>query len=316
MPRHNVKVAVVAGGAGFIGSHLCEYLLKKNYRVYAVDNLITGRRKNIESLLQHSDFTWIDHDIINPLLMNSPCDEIYNLASPASPVDFEKFPDFILKTAALGHLNLLNWARTHNSKILFASTSEIYGDPLIHPQVESYLGNVDCTGIRGCYDEGKRFGEALSMSYRRKYKLQTRIARIFNTYGPRMRPEDGRVIPNFFTQALAGKPLTVYGDGKQTRSLCYVTDLVEGLYRLMQSEIHLPINIGNPQEMTILEIAKAVSEACSVKLETESKPLPPSDPRLRRPDISKAKTLLKWSPQTSLSQGMILTCNYFKNLVP
>jgi dTDP-glucose 4,6-dehydratase len=307
-----MKTALVAGGAGFIGSHLCEFLLNKGYRVYAIDNMVTGQRKNIEHLIQNKNFSWIDHDIINPLFMNSPCDEIYNLASPASPIDFEKIPDFILKTSAIGHLNLLNWAKTHNARILFASTSEVYGDPLVHPQVESYLGNVDCTGIRGCYDEAKRFGEALSMSYRRLYKLETRIARIFNTYGPRMRPEDGRVIPNFFTQALNDKPLTIYGDGKQTRSLCYVSDLVEGLFKLMQSDQFTPINIGNPQEQTILELAQVVADVCKTKLKTQKMPLPPSDPKQRRPDISKAKELLKWSPQVSLAEGMSKTLEYFK----
>lgn len=308
-----MKTALVAGGAGFIGSHLCEFLMNKGYRVYAIDNLVTGRRENIEHLIQNKNFSWLDHDIINPLFMNSPCDEIYNLASPASPVDFEKIPDFILKTSALGHLNLLNWAKTHNARILFASTSEVYGDPLVHPQVESYLGNVDCTGIRGCYDEAKRFGEALTMSYRRLYKLETRIARIFNTYGPRMRPEDGRVIPNFFTQALNDMPLTIYGDGKQTRSLCYVSDLVEGLFKLMQSDQFTPINIGNPQEQTILELAQVVADVCKTKLKTQKMPLPPSDPKQRRPDISKAKELLKWSPQVSLGEGMSKTLEYFRS---
>ncbi len=307
-----MKTALVAGGAGFIGSHLCEFLLGNGYRVYAIDNLVTGRRSNIEHLIQNKNFSWLDHDIITPLFMNSPCNEIYNLASPASPVDFAKIPDFILKTSAVGHLNLLNWAKTQGARILFASTSEVYGDPLVHPQVESYLGNVDCIGIRGCYDEAKRFGEALSMSYRRLYKLETRIARIFNTYGPRMRPEDGRVIPNFFTQALSGKPLTIYGDGKQTRSLCYVSDLVEGLFKLMQSTQFTPINIGNSEEQTILDLAQVVSDVCKTKLKTETRPLPPSDPKKRRPDISKAKELLKWSPQVSLTEGMTKTLEYFK----
>jgi dTDP-glucose 4,6-dehydratase len=307
-----MKTALVAGGAGFIGSHLSEYLLKKGYRVYAIDNLVTGRRVNIESLISEKNFTWIDHDIIQPLHMNVPCDEIYNLASPASPVDFERFPDFILKTNAIGHLNLLNWAKENKARILFASTSEVYGDPLVHPQVETYLGNVDCNGIRGCYDEGKRFGEAITVAFHRQYGLQTRIARIFNTYGPRMRPEDGRVIPNFFTQALSGKPLTIYGKGDQTRSLCYVSDLVEGLHKLMLSDCHDPVNIGNPQEITILELAKIVSEVCEAPEKLEFRPLPASDPKLRRPDISKAKSVLNWSPVVSLKTGMAETLRYFK----
>ena len=297
-----MKTALVAGGAGFIGSHLCALLLKKGYRVYAIDSLITGRRANIENLIHDKNFTWIEQDITTPLHMNVGCDEIYNLASPASPVDFEKYPDFILRTAAVGHFNLLQWAKLHKARILFASTSEVYGDPLIHPQVESYLGNVDCTGIRGCYDEAKRYGEALSMAYHRQYGVQTRIARIFNTYGPKMRPEDGRVIPNFFTQALSGQPLSIYGTGQQTRSLCFVSDLIEGLYLLMQSPHSDPINIGNPEEHSILKIAEVVSTICGKPLKTENKPLPPSDPKMRRPDISKAKNLLGWEPKSPSSR--------------
>jgi dTDP-glucose 4,6-dehydratase len=309
-----MKTALVAGGAGFIGSHLCEYLIAQGYRVYALDNLITGRRLNIEHLIPNSNFSWLEHDIIDPLFMKVGCDEIYNLASPASPVDFLKMPDFILKTASVGHLNLLNWAKLHNAKILFASTSEVYGDPLVHPQVESYLGNVDCTGIRGCYDEGKRFAEALTMSYMRLHKIDARIARIFNTYGPRMRPEDGRVIPNFFTQALKKEPLTIYGDGKQTRSLCYVNDLVEGLFKLMQSSEQTPVNIGNPEEHTILDIAKIVADVCKAPFKTKFLPLPPSDPKQRRPDITKAQKILKWTPQTPLAEGMLTTLSYFGSL--
>jgi dTDP-glucose 4,6-dehydratase len=306
-----IKTALVAGGAGFIGSHLCDLLIAKGYRVYAIDNLVTGRRINIEHLMANEKFTWIEQDITTPLFMNVPCDEIYNLASPASPVDFEKMPDFILKTGAVGQMNLLDWAKSQKARILMASTSEVYGDPLIHPQVESYLGNVDCTGIRGCYDEAKRFAEALTMAYHRKYGVQTRIARIFNTYGSRMRPEDGRVIPNFFTQALSGKPLSIYGDGSQTRSLCFVSDLVEGLFLLMQSDFSTPTNIGNPEEHTILELAKIVADVCGAKFKVEHKPLPPSDPKQRRPDITKAKTELKWSPRTSLKDGMAHTLAYF-----
>jgi dTDP-glucose 4,6-dehydratase len=309
-----MKTALVAGGAGFIGSHLCEFLLEKHYRVYAIDNLVTGRRINIEHLISQKNFTFIQQDITTPLFMNVACNEIYNLASPASPLDFEKIPDFILKTGAVGHLNLLDWAKVQNARILMASTSEVYGDPLVHPQVETYLGNVDCTGIRGCYDEAKRFAEALSMSYHRRYEVKTRIARIFNTYGPRMRPEDGRVIPNFFMQALNGKPLSIYGDGSQTRSLCYVNDLVEGLFALMQNDSTMPINIGNPEEHTILEIAKIVSEVCGADFKIENKPLPPSDPKKRRPDITLAKSKLNWSPRTSLKKGMAQTLKYFSQL--
>ncbi|MDZ4677584.1 MAG: UDP-glucuronic acid decarboxylase family protein [Oligoflexia bacterium] len=308
-----MKVALVAGGAGFIGSHLCELLLAKNYRVYAIDNLVTGRRSNIEHLINNKSFSWIEHDINNPLHMNVACDEIYNLASPASPIDFEKIPDFILRTGSIGHLNLLQWAQQQNARILIASTSEVYGDPLEHPQKETYLGNVDCTGIRGCYDEAKRFAEAMTMAYHRRYKIDTKIMRIFNTYGPRMRPEDGRVIPNFFMQALKKQPFTIYGDGKQTRSLCYVTDLVEGMHMLMQSSINTPTNIGNPDEYTILDIAKNVGLACKVDFKTEHKPLPPSDPKQRRPDITKAKRELKWEPKVSLREGFEKTLEYFKS---
>ena len=308
-----MKTALVAGGAGFIGSHLCEFLLGKNYRVYAIDNLVTGRRENINHLIKNENFSWIEHDIITPLHMNVPCDEIYNLASPASPIDFERIPDFILKTGAIGHLNLLNWANSHNARILLASTSEVYGDPLEHPQKESYLGNVDCTGIRGCYDESKRFAEAMSMAYYRLHKTNTRIVRIFNTYGPRMRPEDGRVIPNFFMQGLNKKPFTIYGDGKQTRSLCYVTDLVDGIFKLMQSDVTQPVNIGNPDEYTILDIAKNVAAACGAEFKTVFMPLPPSDPKQRRPDITKAKELLGWSPQVSLKEGFQKAKSYFES---
>jgi dTDP-glucose 4,6-dehydratase len=309
-----VKTALVAGGAGFIGSHLCEFLLEKGYRVYAIDNLITGRRVNIEHLIHNENFSWLEHDIINKLFMNVPCDEIYNLASPASPVDFTKIPDVILRTSSIGHMHLLDWARTHKARILFASTSEVYGDPLEHPQKESYLGNVDCNGIRGCYDEAKRFGEALTMAYNRQFGLETRIVRIFNTYGPRMRPEDGRVIPNFFSQALHKQPMTIFGDGTQTRSLCFVTDLVDGLYKLMQSDVKTPVNIGNPDEYTILDIAKNVAIACHAEFKTTFLPLPPGDPKQRRPDITKAKEKLGWSPKVSLREGFEKTRTYFSNL--
>ncbi|MBK9293049.1 MAG: SDR family oxidoreductase [Oligoflexia bacterium] len=308
-----MKTALVAGGAGFIGSHLCEYLLKKNYKVFAIDCLVTGARKNIQHLIDNPNFSWIEHDITAPLFMNVSCDEIYNLASPASPVDFEKMPVYILKTGALGQMHLLELAKQNKARILLASTSEVYGDPLVHPQVETYLGNVNTLGIRGCYDEAKRFAEALSIGYKRMHGLQIRIARIFNTYGTRMRPEDGRVIPNFFTQALAKKPLTIYGDGKQTRSLCYVDDLVEGIYKLMQSSIDSPINLGNPQEITVLDIAKAVANTCGWKdYKTTFLPLPENDPKQRQPDITKAKKELGWEPKVSLEEGFKKAFDYFK----
>lgn len=307
-----MKTALVAGGAGFVGSHLCEYLLDKGYKVFAIDCLVTGRRVNIEHLLHNPNFNWIEHDIIHPLFMNIKCDEIYNLASPASPIDFERIPDFILKTAAIGHMNLLEWAKQNNARILYASTSEVYGDPEVHPQTESYLGNVDSVGTRGCYDEAKRYGEALTTAYKNKYKLQTRIVRIFNTYGTRMRPEDGRVIPNFFTQALNKQPLTIYGDGTQTRSLCYVSDLVDGIYKLMQSDCDTPVNIGNPNEVTIMEIARAVAEVCGADFKVTHQPLPLNDPKRRRPDITKAKKKLDWEPKVSVKDGFAKTLDYFK----
>jgi dTDP-glucose 4,6-dehydratase len=310
-----MKTALVAGGAGFVGSHLCEYLLERGYRVYAIDCLITGRRENIEHLINHERFSWIDHDIIRPLFMNVTCDEIYNLASPASPIDFEKIPEFILNTASHGHLNLLKWALQNKARILYASTSEIYGDPEVHPQREDYLGNVDCDGPRGCYDEAKRFGEALTMAFHRQHKVDTRIVRIFNTYGPRMRPEDGRVIPNFFSQALTGRAMTVYGDGNQTRSLCFVSDLVDGIFKLMQSSCTEPVNLGNDQELTILELARTVAKICKVDFKAEHKPLPQSDPKQRRPDISKAQRVLGWSPKVDLQTGLQETLTYFKKSV-
>jgi dTDP-glucose 4,6-dehydratase len=286
--------------------------LKKNYKVFAIDCLVTGRRANIQALLENPNFNWIEHNIINPLFMNVKCDEIYNLASPASPIDFERIPDFILKTAAQGHMNLLEWAKTNGARILYASTSEVYGDPEVHPQTETYYGNVNCIGVRGCYDEAKRFGEALTMAYKNIHGVNTRIVRIFNTYGPRMRPEDGRVIPNFFTQALAQRPLTIYGDGEQTRSLCYVSDLVEGIYKLMQSDVSAPVNIGNPYEITMNTLARTVSEICGVEFKSESQPLPPNDPKRRRPDITRAKELLGWEPRTSLKDGLGKTLEYFQ----
>jgi dTDP-glucose 4,6-dehydratase len=308
------KTAVVAGGAGFIGSHLCDYLIERQYMVFAIDSLVTGHRRNIQHLIGHPQFNWIEHDIIVPLVMNVGCDEIYNLASPASPVDFDRMPDFILKTAAVGHMNLLNWARDNDARILFASTSEVYGDPLVHPQDETYLGNVDCAGPRGCYDEAKRFGEAMTRAYKQKYGVKTRVARIFNTYGPRMRPEDGRVIPNFFTQALAKKPLTIYGDGTQTRSLCFVEDLCDGIFRLMQSDVDSAVNLGNPDEYSILEIADTVAKVCDYgPAEKVFRPLPPLDPKRRRPDISKARRELGWSPVTTLGDGFAQVLAYFRS---
>jgi dTDP-glucose 4,6-dehydratase len=309
-----MKTALVAGAAGFIGSHLCDFLLAKNYRVIGLDNFVTGLEKNIAHLKTNSNFEFVKADITqkNQIPSLDQLDEIYNMASPASPVDFLKIPIFILQTSAWGHLHLLQLAEKTGARILFASTSEVYGDPLKHPQVESYLGNVNPVGIRGCYDEAKRFGEAITMAYHREKKVNTAIVRIFNTYGPRMRPEDGRVIPNFFMQALKKESLTLYGEGKQTRSLCYVADLVEGIWLLNQSQIHEPVNIGNPHEMTIKELADTVNKITGNTMPHVFKPLPPDDPQRRCPDISKARAQLKWSPKMSLTDGLSLTLNFFK----
>lgn len=306
------KRALVAGGAGFIGSHLCEFLLDKGYDVTAVDNFVTGRMENLKALLPKG-LKVIHHDIIQPLNLNERFDEIYNLASPASPVDFSKMPVFILETASQGHRNLLELALKWNARILFASTSEVYGDPLVHPQAEDYFGNVNPIGHRGCYDEAKRYGEALSVAYQRAHGAETRIARIFNTYGPRMRPDDGRVIPNFFIQALQSQPLSIYGQGAQTRSFCYVTDLVDGLYRLMQSSVRQPVNIGNPVETTISEIGTIINSLTGNKAGFRSLPLPENDPKQRRPVISRAKELLGWEPRVTLAEGLKPTLAHFKS---
>jgi dTDP-glucose 4,6-dehydratase len=307
-----MKVAVVAGAAGFIGSHLCDFLINKGYKVIGIDNLVTGRKKNLKHLEKNKNFKFYKADISKKLPTISKVNEIYNLASPASPVDFLKIPLEILETASVGQANFLKLAKKTKARILFASTSEVYGDPQQHPQVESYWGNVNCNGIRSCYDEAKRYGEALTMAYHRGQKVNTAIARIFNTYGPRMRPEDGRVIPNFFSQAIAKKGLTIYGTGKQTRSLCYVSDLVEGLYALMQSKTHEPVNIGNPNEMSILEIADVINKITGNIQSHLYKDLPPDDPKQRCPDISKAKSLLQWQPKMGLTEGLSKTLEYFR----
>lgn len=312
-----MKNVLVCGAAGFIGSHLCDFLLTKNYRVIGLDNFVTGQAKNIAHLKSNPHFHFIQADItkkeqIPSLKELGTLDEIYNLASPASPIDFLKIPIFILQTNAIGQLHMLELAEQAKARVLFASTSEVYGDPLVHPQTEDYLGNVNPVGIRGCYDEAKRFGEAITMAHHREKKVNTAIVRIFNTYGPRMRPEDGRVIPNFFTQALNKEGLTLYGDGLQTRSLCYVADLVEGLYALMQSDVHDPVNVGNPHEMTIKELADAVNKITGNTQAHQFKPLPPDDPKQRCPNISKAREKLKWQPKTSLTDGLQETLNYFK----
>ncbi len=316
-----MKTALVAGAAGFIGSHLCDFLVAQNYRVIAVDNFVSGQRDNTTHWNERVEF--IEADIRIPwtewLKQADRVDEIYNLASPASPVDFEKMPTFILSTASEGHKNLLNLAlhlknkAQKNVPILFASTSEVYGDPLEHPQKEDYWGNVNPIGIRSCYDEAKRFGEAISMAYHREFGVPIKLARIFNTYGPRMRPTDGRVICNFLTQALSGEALSVYGDGSQTRSFCYVEDLVRGLFALMLSRETGPINLGNPNEVTVLQVAHSVCELVAIEPRIKFINLPPDDPKRRKPDIHRAQSLLNWAPKTDFHEGLAQTLRYFRN---
>ncbi len=310
----NAPLSVVTGGAGFIGSHLCERLLAEGHRVYCVDNFITGRPDNIEHLRGSDRFTLIEHDISSPVYVGPQVDNVLHFASPASPVDYLELPIQTLKVGSLGTHNSLGLAKRHGARYLLASTSEVYGDPLVHPQPESYWGNVNPVGPRGVYDEAKRFAEAMVMAYHRIHSLDTRIVRIFNTYGPRMRRRDGRVVPNFIRQALAGRPLTVYGNGSQTRSFCYVDDLVEGVWRLLNSSETEPMNLGNPREMTVLEFAEAVRQLTGSRSEIEFRPLPEDDPRIRQPDISRAAELLDWQPQVELERGLEATIRYFANL--
>lgn len=304
---------LVTGGAGFIGSHLCERLLALGCEVIVVDNFITGRQANIRAFLGNSQFTLIEKDIIEPLEISGGLAGIFHMASPASPVDYMKFPIETLRVGAIGTDNILNLAVQKNCPILVASTSEIYGDPLEHPQKESYWGNVHTVGPRGCYDESKRYLEAITMAYHRVHGLSTRIIRIFNTYGPRMRTDDGRVVPNFCMQALANEDITVYGEGSQTRSFCYVSDLVEGILRVIQCDHSAPINLGNPNETTILEFAKRIIGMARANSKIVYLPLPEDDPKTRCPDISKATSLLGWSPSVDLETGLRHTFDYFKS---
>ena len=308
MPKPTV---VVTGGAGFIGSHLCDRLLKDGSRVICLDNLITGTMENIEHLLGDKNFRFEKHNVAKPIDIAGSVSYILHFASLASPEDYLKYPIPTLKVGSLGTHNALGLAKVKKAKFMLASTSEVYGDPLEHPQKESYWGNVNPIGVRGCYDESKRFAEAITMAYYRTHNIDTRIIRIFNTYGPRMRMKDGRVVPNFIYQALSKKPITVYGKGEQTRSFCYVDDLVEGIIRLMAKEMHEPLNLGNPGEFTILEFAKLVVKLTGTKSKIIYKPLPQDDPRQRRPDISRAKKLLKWRPKVELKEGLARTIAWF-----
>ena len=307
------KTILITGGAGFIGSHLCDFLLNKNFKIICVDNLITGNKKNIEHLSNNQNFKFINQDISKHIAINENLDYILHLASPASPVDYQKIPIQTLKVGSLGTHNTLGLALTKKAKYLLASTSEVYGDPLVNPQPETYWGNVNPIGVRGCYDESKRFAEALVMAYHRIHNVDIRIARIFNTYGPRMSKDDGRVVPNFITQAVSNKPLTIYGDGKQTRSFCYINDLIEGIYRLMMSNINEPVNLGNPEEHTILEFAEKIKKITKSKSKIVFKDLPIDDPRVRCPDISRARKELEWEPRVGLNEGITKTIEWFKS---
>ncbi len=306
--------SIVTGGAGFIGSHLCDYLLAKGHRVICVDNLLTGTLENLEHITS-SDFTYLKHDVTKPLYIDEDVDFVFHFASPASPVDYTRLPIQTLKVGALGTHNMLGLAKAKGARFMLASTSEVYGNPLVNPQPETYWGNVNPIGPRGVYDEAKRFAEAMTMAYHRYHGVDTRIVRIFNTYGPRMRLDDGRVVPNFIAQALRGEDLTVYGDGSQTRSFCYVSDEIEGIYRLMMSDYVEPVNIGNPEEYTILEFAKIILKITGSKSKISFKPLPIDDPKQRRPDISRAKAILNWEPKVSLEQGLKQTIEYFKEVI-
>ena len=305
------KTVLITGGAGFIGSHLCDFLLNKNFKIICVDNLITGNKKNIEHLSNNQNFKFINQDISKHIAINENLDYILHLASPASPIDYQKIPIQTLKVGSLGTHNTLGLALAKKAKYLLASTSEVYGDPLVNPQPETYWGNVNPIGVRGCYDEAKRFSEALVMAYHRIHQVDTKIARIFNTYGPRMRKSDGRVVPNFINQALKGKPMTVYG-GKQTRSFCYVSDMIDGIYKLMISDVDDPVNLGNPDEHSVLEFAEIVKKLTHSNSKIVFKSVPVDDPRVRCPDISLAKKKLKWEPKVELEEGLKSTVEWFE----
>ncbi len=306
---------VITGGAGFIGSHLCDYLIEKGHEVICIDNLLTGKEDNICHLIGNGKFRFIKHNVSDYIYVDGNVDCVLHFASPASPFDYLEFPIQTLKVGSLGTLNSLGLAKAKNARFLLASTSEVYGDPQVHPQREDYWGHVNPVGPRGVYDEAKRFAEAMTMAYHRYHQVDTRIVRIFNTYGPRMRIKDGRSLPNFMCQALSGEDITVFGNGSQTRSFCYVSDLVDGIYRLLLSNEHEPVNMGNPAEITILQLAKEMLALTGSKSKIEFKPLPVDDPKVRQPDISKAKKILGWEPKVSREEGLRKTLVYFKNLL-
>ncbi len=306
-----MKTAVVTGGAGFLGSHLCDKLISEGFRVICIDNLITGDVENISHLFGNDNFTFIKHDVTNFIHVPGNVDYILHFASPASPIDYLQLPIQTLKVGSLGTHKVLGLAKEKNAVFLLASTSEVYGDPLEHPQNEDYWGNVNPVGPRGVYDEAKRFAESLTMAYHRYHGVQTRIVRIFNTFGPRMRLKDGRALPAFISQALRNKPITIFGDGNQTRSFCYVDDLIDGIFKLLLSDEVLPVNIGNPEEISILKFAKEIIELTGSKSKIEFHPLPVDDPKVRQPDISKAKKILNWEPKFSRREGIKRTLDYF-----
>ena len=307
---------LITGGAGFIGSHLCERFLALGHEVVCVDNVITGTLGNVEHLRHHDRFEFIRHDVSHPLdVGDGPIDNVLHFASPASPVDYLQYPIQTLKVGSLGTHNTLGLAKLKKARYLLASTSEVYGDPQEHPQREEYWGHVNCVGTRGCYDEAKRFAEAMVMAYHRAHGVDTRIVRIFNTYGERMRLDDGRALPNFMGQALRGEPITVYGDGSQTRSFCYVSDLVDGIEKLLFTDSHEPVNLGNPDEVTILEFAREILELSGSKSPIVLKPLPQDDPKVRKPDISRARALLGWQPRVGRRDGLQRTLRYFQNKI-
>ena len=305
---------LVTGAAGFLGSHLCDRLLRENHEVIGMDNLLTGNPRNIEHLHDEKRFRFVRHNVTEYIFVDGPVEAVLHFASPASPIDYLELPIQTLKVGSLGTHNALGLALEKNARFLLASTSEVYGDPLIHPQPETYWGNVNPIGPRGVYDEAKRFAEAITMAYQRARGVDTRIVRIFNTYGERMRPRDGRVVPALIGQALAGEPMTVFGDGSQTRSFCYVSDLIEGIYRLLLSEVRDPVNIGNPAELSVLQFAREIQKLTGTKSEIIFKPLPVDDPKVRQPDITKAKSKLAWEPKVKLDEGLRRTIDYFKSL--
>lgn len=308
-----MKRVLITGGAGFLGSHLCDRFMKEGYEVIAMDNLITGSIKNIEHLMPDENFSFHHHDVSKFVHVAGDLDYILHFASPASPIDYLKMPIQTLKVGSLGTHNLLGLAKEKNARMLIASTSEVYGDPLVHPQNEDYWGNVNPIGPRGVYDEAKRFQEAITMAYHTFHKLETRIVRIFNTYGPRMRLNDGRALPAFMGQALKGEPITIFGDGSQTRSFCYVGDLVDGIYKLLLSDYHMPVNIGNPSEISLKEFAEEILNLIDTKSELTYMDLPKDDPKQRKPDITRAKEILGWTPKVDRAEGLKITLDYFRD---